>query len=88
MGVPFRLIGRVAGRRDDRVEPVGSVQVFQAYGLSDEDSQALYVIRPDGYVAWRTDEFDLDACRNFLTRIHGGADHRPLKIIDNFIMNL
>ena len=71
IGVPFRLIGRVAGRRDDRVEPVGSVQVFHAYGLSDENSQALYVIRPDGYVAWRSDELDFDACRRFLTRIHG-----------------
>jgi 2-polyprenyl-6-methoxyphenol hydroxylase-like FAD-dependent oxidoreductase len=70
-GVSVRLIGRVAGRRDDRVEPVASVQVFHAYGLSDHDSQALYVIRPDGYVAWRSDELDVDACRRFLVKLHG-----------------
>ncbi|MEV4314775.1 FAD-dependent monooxygenase [Actinocrispum sp. NPDC049592] len=70
--VETHLIGRVECRRDDRVEPVESVQVFDHYGLSESDSQALYVIRPDGHVAWRMDELDYDACRRFLGRIHGG----------------
>jgi 2-polyprenyl-6-methoxyphenol hydroxylase-like FAD-dependent oxidoreductase len=66
------LVGRVAGRPDDRVEHVDSVEVFDRYGLTDQDSQALYVVRPDGHVAWRCDELDYDACRRFLARLHGG----------------
>jgi 2-polyprenyl-6-methoxyphenol hydroxylase-like FAD-dependent oxidoreductase len=71
-GIEPHLVGRVACRRDERVEHVGSVHVFEQYGLLHDDSQALYVIRPDGYVAWRMDEIDFDACRSFLTGLHGG----------------
>jgi 2-polyprenyl-6-methoxyphenol hydroxylase-like FAD-dependent oxidoreductase len=70
--VETHLVSRVACRRDDRVECVESAQVFEHYGLTEPDSQALYVIRPDGHVAWRMDELDYDACRRFLSRIHGG----------------
>ncbi|GLY97870.1 FAD-dependent monooxygenase [Actinoplanes sp. NBRC 103695] len=68
-GVSTHLIGRVACRPDERVELVDTAEVFQRYGLTHPDSQALYVIRPDGHVAWRTDELDLDACRHFLARL-------------------
>ena len=70
--VETHLVGRVECGRDDRVEHVESVQVFEHYGLIEPDSQALYVIRPDGHVAWRMDEVDYDACRRFLGRVHGG----------------
>jgi len=70
--VATHLIGRVACRRDPRVEYVDSGQVFEHYGLKDDESKALYVIRPDGYVAWRMDDIDFDACRSFLARLHGG----------------
>jgi 2-polyprenyl-6-methoxyphenol hydroxylase-like FAD-dependent oxidoreductase len=71
-GISTHLIGRVACRRDSRVEYVDSGQVFEHYGLKDEESTAIYVIRPDGYVAWRMDEINFDACRSFLARLHGG----------------
>lgn len=71
-GIATHLVGRVACRRDPRVEYVDSGQVFEHYGLKDDESKALYVIRPDGYVAWRMDEIDFDACRSFLARVHGG----------------
>lgn len=70
--IATHLVGRVACRRDARVEYVDSGQVFEHYGLGDGESQALYVIRPDGVVAWRMDEIDFDACRRFLARLHGG----------------
>ena len=70
--VETHLVGRVASRRDDRVERVESAQVFEHYGLTEPESQALYVMRPDGHVAWRSDELDHDACRRFLGRLHGG----------------
>ncbi|MET0132515.1 MAG: FAD-dependent monooxygenase, partial [Kibdelosporangium sp.] len=63
--VETHLIGRVAIRRHDQVEHVESVQVFEHYGLNQHESQALFVIRPDGHVAWRMDELDYDACRRF-----------------------
>ncbi|MCS7477339.1 FAD-dependent monooxygenase [Umezawaea endophytica] len=74
--VETHLVGRVAVRRHDQVEQVESVQVFEHYGLTEPDSQALYVIRPDGHVAWRSDELDFDACRRFLGRVHGGIAER------------
>lgn len=71
-GIATHLVGRVACRRDPRVEYVDSGQVFEHYGLKDSESEALYVIRPDGYVAWRMDDIDFDACRSFLACVHGG----------------
>ncbi len=71
-GFATHLVGRVACRRDTRVVFVESPQLFEHYGLTDDGAQALYVIRPDGYVAWRMDEIDYDACRLFLARLHGG----------------
>lgn len=65
------LVARVASRRDDRVEYVDSAQVLTRYGLTQPHSQALFVIRPDGYIAWRADHLDYDACRQFLGRFHG-----------------
>ncbi|ANZ40087.1 hypothetical protein BBK82_32675 [Lentzea guizhouensis] len=74
-GVSAHLVTRVEARPDDRVHQADSAQVFEHYGLTERDSQALYVIRPDGHVAWRADELDFEACRRFLTRLHPGAEH-------------
>ena len=42
--------------------------VFDQYGVdAKDDSQAIYVIRPDNYVAWRSSGFDFDACHQFLS---------------------
>ncbi|MFG1605085.1 FAD-dependent monooxygenase [Actinoplanes sp. NPDC049265] len=73
-GTSFHLVARVVCRSDERVELVDSAEVFDAYGLRGNESQALYVIRPDGYVAWRCDELDVDACRAFLARVHIPVD--------------
>ncbi|MEQ3554480.1 FAD-dependent monooxygenase [Pseudonocardia nematodicida] len=67
------LVARTEHRRAPWMESADSAAVFDAYGLDDPDAQALYVIRPDGHVAWRCDELDFDACRRFLTRLHGGV---------------
>ncbi|MFD4640463.1 FAD-dependent monooxygenase [Lentzea sp. NPDC058436] len=60
------LVARVEARQDTRVHRADSAQVFEHYGLTEPDSQALYVIRPDGHVAWRCDELDFEACQRFL----------------------
>jgi hypothetical protein len=64
--VAHSLVGR-----DARVIQAEASQVFQAYGLDGDTAQALYLIRPDGYIAWRTDGLDVDACRAFLDRSFG-----------------
>lgn len=69
LGVTGHLIARVEARQDGRVHRADSPQVFEHYGLTERDSQALYVIRPDGHVAWRCDELDFEACQRFLTRL-------------------
>ena len=48
-------MARVPVGRDPHVIFVEKADVFDAYGLKESDSQAIYVIRPDGYVAWRGD---------------------------------
>jgi len=44
-------------------------EAFDRYGVSGATRQALYLIRPDGYVAWRSAGLDLVACRRFLEEI-------------------
>ncbi|MBU2667174.1 FAD-dependent monooxygenase [Actinoplanes bogorensis] len=78
LGGTAHVIARVACRRDERVENVETVEVFDRYGLTHPDAQALYVIRPDGHVAWRADEIDVDACRHFLRQLQG--DHTPATV--------
>jgi hypothetical protein len=57
-------------------------EAFARYGLVRADAQALYVIRPDGYVAWRDDGLDVEACRRFLARLHGGiATTREAEVV-------
>lgn len=73
LGVTTHLVARLEARQDDRVHRADSVQVFEHYGLTEPDSQALYVIRPDGHVAWRCDDLDIEACRAFLTALHRPA---------------
>ena len=62
------IVARVPFGRDERVEFVETATVFRAYGLDEGTSQALYVVRPDGYVAWRGAGLDVEACRRFLAR--------------------
>ncbi|HEX7301623.1 FAD-dependent monooxygenase [Lentzea sp.] len=73
LGVRTHLVTRVEARPDPRVHQADSAQVFEHYGLTEPDSQALYVIRPDGHVAWRCDELDVEACRRFLATFSGQA---------------
>lgn len=69
-----QVVSRVVARRDARVVAPETAEVFERYGLSQPDAQALYLIRPDGYIAWRSEGLDFEACAQFLHRF---APHPP-----------
>ncbi len=62
--VAHSLVGR-----DERLVQAESARVFDAYGIGPGTPRGLYLIRPDGYVAWRTDSLDVTACRRFVERV-------------------
>lgn len=75
-GVPLEthvIAGSLVGR-DGRIVRAESNQVFDAYGLTRETNQALYLVRPDGYIAYRSDRLDVSGLKEFIrTRFDGGA---------------
>ena len=68
-GVAVHLVARNAIGRDERSIAAISPDVFDAYGIAARDGQGIYLVRPDGYVAWRADALDLAGCRRFLERL-------------------
>ncbi|WP_267425721.1 FAD-dependent monooxygenase [Methylobacterium sp. GC_Met_2] len=68
-GVTAYLIARNAIGRDGRSVAATSPDAFDRYGLRERDGQAIYVIRPDGYVAWRGEGLDVAGCGRFLERL-------------------
>ena len=58
--------------RDGRIVQAESNQVFEAYGLSADTPQALFLIRPDGYIAYRSDGLDLTGLKKFIASLTGG----------------
>jgi 2-polyprenyl-6-methoxyphenol hydroxylase-like FAD-dependent oxidoreductase len=65
-GVDTHLLVRQAGGRQDGVEIVERSDVFERYAVGAEDGQATVLVRPDGYVAWRSDTLDIAGCAHFL----------------------
>jgi hypothetical protein len=55
--------------RDERIHQAESTQVFEAYRLTNETPQALFLIRPDGYIAFRINRLEVHAAAEFLDRL-------------------
>ncbi|MEF2070839.1 FAD-dependent monooxygenase [Consotaella aegiceratis] len=72
-GAESHLIARLAHGQRAGVEHVENASVFDRYGLKGDDAQALVLVRPDGYIAWRAESLDIEGCRRFLARLGGGA---------------
>ena len=70
------IVARLPFGRDERVEFAETAAAFTAYGITEATPRALYLVRPDGYVAWRATGLDVESCRRFLTRF--GADFRSI----------
>ncbi|WP_081402504.1 FAD-dependent monooxygenase [Acinetobacter towneri] len=63
------IIGRLAFGRNDAVKTADKIEVFEAYGLNQDKDQGLVIVRPDGYIAWRSQGFNFDECHSFLKSI-------------------
>jgi 2-polyprenyl-6-methoxyphenol hydroxylase-like FAD-dependent oxidoreductase len=59
--VAHSLIGR-----DPRIIQAESDQVFNAYGLTRDTLQAIFLIRPDGHIAYRRPDLNVTGLVNFL----------------------
>ena len=60
------LIARSLIGRDARFLQAESADVFTAYGLSRQVAQALFLVRPDGYVAYRAPNLDVASAAAFV----------------------
>ena len=72
-GVATHLVARLAFGRHAAVDPVETAEVFDTYGLPGASDQAVLVIRPDGYIAWRADGLNIHGARAFLVDRFGFA---------------
>lgn len=52
--------------RDPRIIRVESSQVFAAYGLSEDMPQAIFLIRPDGYIAYASGAMNVAGLKQFI----------------------
>ncbi len=64
--VAHSLIGR-----DSRIVQAESNQVFEAYGISAANPRGLYLIRPDGHVAFRSLWLDFAGLKDFIGCLTG-----------------
>ncbi len=66
LGLTSHVVAYCVAGDEERISRAESVDAFTAYGVDHETPQALYLVRPDGYVAWRADEFDLSRLADYL----------------------
>jgi 2-polyprenyl-6-methoxyphenol hydroxylase-like FAD-dependent oxidoreductase len=74
-GIALRthLIGHSLIGRDPRLHRCESSQVFQAFGMDDEIQQALFLIRPDGHICYRSLQLNMSGLKRFLRDRLGGS---------------
>jgi 2-polyprenyl-6-methoxyphenol hydroxylase-like FAD-dependent oxidoreductase len=67
-GIPIakHIIAHSLVGRDDHILQAESTQVFDAYGLTNETPHGLFLIRPDGYIAYRSDRLDVKGVDDFI----------------------
>ena len=73
LDLDVHLIARSLIGRDARFLQAESPEVFVAYGLSRRVPQALFLVRPDGYVAYRAVGLAVEEVQRFVRERFAGA---------------
>lgn len=60
------LVGHSLVGRHPRLARVENDTLLSAFGVTGGVEQALYLVRPDGHVAWRAPSLDVAGCRAFV----------------------
>lgn len=70
MGIAIKkhIVAHSLMGEDARLIQAESNQVFEIYGLSDKIQQAVFFIRPDGYIAYRSDRINFPNLKLFMQR--------------------
>ena len=66
IGLATHVVAYCTAGGEERIARAEAAEIFNAYGVDHETPQALYLVRPDGYIAWRADRFDLAGLTEFL----------------------
>lgn len=66
LGMTAHLVGHSLVGRHPRLIRIENDTILSTYGVADGVEQALYLVRPDGHVAWRAPSLDVAACRAFM----------------------
>ncbi|MBV9488610.1 MAG: FAD-dependent monooxygenase [Verrucomicrobia bacterium] len=75
LGVETHIIAQSLVGRDERVIRAESNEVFEAYGVTHRTPQGIFLIRPDGYIAYRADRLEVDGLKRFIQeRFAQGTD--------------
>ncbi|OON40366.1 hypothetical protein BTJ39_08095 [Izhakiella australiensis] len=67
--VQVRIAARLNGGLPANAEAVERPDVFSRLGMEEDNDQGLIVVRPDGYIAWRSDMLDYAGCGDFLASL-------------------
>lgn len=70
-GLATHLVAHSSFGRGQGLVQVETGAVFGAYGIDHATPRGLYLIRPDGHVAWRARGFDWAGCRAFVVERFG-----------------
>ncbi len=75
-GIPLEthIIAHSLVGRDHALHQAESTQVFEAYGLDNETPQGLFLIRPDGYIAYRSDGLEIKKIHDFIRERFASLD--------------
>ncbi|WP_375461281.1 FAD-dependent monooxygenase [uncultured Enterovirga sp.] len=65
-GMSWHLVAASLAGRAPHLNRVEGGDVLRRYGLDGTIPQALFLIRPDGHIAWRCDRLDMAALASFL----------------------
>lgn len=75
------VIARFEHGVDANAHLASGPEAFDRYGVSGATGKALYLVRPDGYIAWRAAGLDIAACARFLREFTQSDDVPSLQTV-------